>query len=51
MVAGFGSLDMNEVTRIINAIQQGEAGAAEELLPLVYEELRVLAAQKGGETA
>ena len=38
--------DMNEVTRIINAIQQGDGQAAEELLPLVYEELRLLAAQK-----
>ena len=37
---------MNEVTRIINAIEQGDMGAAERLLPLVYEELRVLAAQK-----
>ena len=36
---------MNEVTRIINAIEQGKRGASEELLPLVYEELRVLAAQ------
>ena len=37
---------MNEVTRIINAIEQGDSGASEKLLPLVYEELRVLAAQK-----
>ena len=37
---------MKEVTRIINAIQQGEARAADELLPLVYQELRRLAAQK-----
>ena len=37
---------MNEVTRIINAIQQGNGHASEELLPLVYEELRLLAAQK-----
>ena len=37
---------MNEVTRIINAIQQGDGQAAEELLPLVYKELRLLAAQK-----
>ena len=34
-MAGFGSLDMNEVTRIINAIQQGDGQATEELLPLV----------------
>lgn len=37
---------MKEVTRIINAIQQGDKHATEELLPLVYEELRLLAAQK-----
>jgi RNA polymerase sigma factor (TIGR02999 family) len=37
---------MKEVTRIINAIQQGDARAADELLPLVYQELRRLAAQK-----
>jgi RNA polymerase sigma factor (TIGR02999 family) len=37
---------MNEVTRIINAIEQGDKGATEKLLPLVYEELRILAAQK-----
>ena len=37
---------MNEVTRIINAIEQGDPQATERLLPLVYEELRVLAAQK-----
>jgi RNA polymerase sigma factor (TIGR02999 family) len=37
---------MNEVTRIINAIEEGDPQATEKLLPLVYEELRVLAAQK-----
>ena len=37
---------MSDVTRILNAIEQGDAGATEELLPLVYEELRLLAAQK-----
>jgi len=37
---------MNEVTRIITAIQEGDAMAADELLPLVYQELRYLAAQK-----
>ena len=37
---------MNEVTRIINAIQDGDKHATEKLLPLVYEELRLLAAQK-----
>jgi len=37
---------MTDVTRILNAIEQGDSGATEELLPLVYEELRLLAAQK-----
>ena len=37
---------MNEVTRILSAIEQGDAHAAEKLLPLVYNELRRLAAQK-----
>jgi RNA polymerase sigma factor (TIGR02999 family) len=37
---------MNEVTRILDAIGQGDAHAAEQLLPLVYNELRKLAAQK-----
>ncbi len=36
---------MREVTRILSAIQQGEAHAAEQLLPLVYDELRRLAGQ------
>jgi RNA polymerase sigma factor (TIGR02999 family) len=37
---------MSDVTRILNAIKEGHAAAPDELLPLVYEELRVLAAQK-----
>jgi RNA polymerase sigma factor (TIGR02999 family) len=37
---------MNAVTRILSAIEQGETQATDELLPLVYEELRSLAAQK-----
>ena len=37
---------MTDVTRILNAIEQGDTSAADELLPLVYEELRLLAAQK-----
>jgi RNA polymerase sigma factor (TIGR02999 family) len=37
---------MNEVTRILSAIEHGDAGAAEQLLPLVYDELRRLAAQR-----
>jgi RNA polymerase sigma factor (TIGR02999 family) len=37
---------MSEVTRILSAIEQGDTRAAEQLLPLVYDELRKLAAQK-----
>jgi RNA polymerase sigma factor (TIGR02999 family) len=37
---------MSDVTRILSAIEQGDAHAAEQLLPLVYDELRQLAAQK-----
>ncbi len=37
---------MHEVTRILNAIDQGDRHAAEELLPLVYTELRKLAARR-----
>jgi len=37
---------MSDVTRILNAIEKGDTRAADELLPLVYEELRRLAAQK-----
>jgi RNA polymerase sigma factor (TIGR02999 family) len=39
-------MNMNDVTRILSAIEHGELAAAEQLLPLVYEELRKLAAQK-----
>jgi RNA polymerase sigma factor (TIGR02999 family) len=37
---------MTEVTRILSAIEHGDPYAAEQLLPLVYDELRKLAAQK-----
>src|SRR5205807_7478379 len=37
---------MHEITRVLSAIEQGDPHAAEQLLPLVYEELRKLAAQK-----
>jgi hypothetical protein len=37
---------MADVTRILNAIEEGDEKTAGELLPLVYEELRILAAQK-----
>src|SRR5439155_6289775 len=37
---------MSEVTRVLSAIEGGDPHAAEQLLPLVYQELRKLAAQK-----
>src|SRR5579871_6267642 len=37
---------MADVTQILSAIEQGDPRAAEQLLPLVYDELRQLAAQK-----
>src|SRR5438132_13452712 len=37
---------MSEVTHILSAIEQGDSQAAEQLLPLVYDELRKLAAAK-----
>ncbi|HZZ82378.1 MAG TPA: ECF-type sigma factor [Gemmataceae bacterium] len=37
---------MNEVTQLLDAVGRGEAQAADQLLPLVYDELRRLAAQK-----
>jgi RNA polymerase sigma factor (TIGR02999 family) len=37
---------MSEVTRILSAIEEGDPHAADQLLPLVYDELRKLAAQK-----
>ena len=37
---------MSDVTRILNAIERGDARVADELLPLVYEELRTIAAHK-----
>jgi RNA polymerase sigma factor (TIGR02999 family) len=43
---GRGSLRMSEITRILNAIEAGEPHAADQLLPLVYDELRKLAAQR-----
>jgi RNA polymerase sigma factor (TIGR02999 family) len=39
-------LPMSEVTRILSEIERGDPHAAEQLLPLVYDELRKLAAQK-----
>src|SRR5262249_53810813 len=37
---------MTDVTRILSAIEQGDPSAAEQLLPLVYDELRKLAAAR-----
>ena len=37
---------MSDVTRILNAIERGDTKATDELLPIVYEEPRLLAAQK-----
>jgi RNA polymerase sigma factor (TIGR02999 family) len=41
-----GAAPMNEVTRILSAIKEGDPHVAEQLLPLVYDELRRLAAEK-----
>ncbi|MBM4072196.1 MAG: sigma-70 family RNA polymerase sigma factor [Planctomycetes bacterium] len=37
---------MNDVTRLLSAVERGDSHAAEQLLPLVYDELRKLAAQR-----
>jgi RNA polymerase sigma factor (TIGR02999 family) len=37
---------MNDITRILRTVEQGDPSAAGQLLPLIYEELRKLAAQK-----
>jgi RNA polymerase sigma factor (TIGR02999 family) len=37
---------MNDVTHLLSAVERGDAQAAEQLLPLVYDELRKLAAQR-----
>src|ERR1700676_1822751 len=42
---------MNEVTRILSDVAQGDAHAAGQLLPLVYDELRKLAAARMAEEA
>jgi RNA polymerase sigma factor (TIGR02999 family) len=44
-------LPMSEVTRILSAIELGNPHAADQLLPLVYDELRKLAAQKMAQEA
>jgi RNA polymerase sigma factor (TIGR02999 family) len=43
--------DVSNVTRILDRAQQGDPGAADELLPLIYEELRKLAAVKMADQA
>ena len=42
---------MSDVTRILSAVERGDPHAAEQLLPLVYDELRKLAAQKMAQEA
>src|SRR5215831_14830993 len=42
---------MNDVTRVLQSLEQGDPRAAEELLPLVYDELRKLAAAKMAQEA
>ena len=37
---------MSDMTRLLSAIEQGDAQAAEQLLPMMYDELRKLATQK-----
>ena len=37
---------MSEITQVLSAIEQGDAGASAKLLPLVYDALRELAAQR-----
>ena len=49
MPAPFGAVildPMSDVTPILSAIEQGDPHAAEQLLPLVYDELRKLAAER-----
>jgi RNA polymerase sigma factor (TIGR02999 family) len=42
---------MHDVTRLLNAIEQGDALASEQLLPILYDELRRMAAQKMAQEA
>ena len=44
--SGAGALTMDAITQVLNTIEQGDPHAAEQLLPLVYDELRQLAAAK-----
>jgi len=45
-IPGDKLVNMSEVTRVLSAIEQGDPSAAKQLLPLVYEELRKLAATR-----
>src|SRR5262249_8033774 len=44
--SGYNQPPMDEVTQMLNAIEQGDSHAASQLLPLVYDELRRLAAAR-----
>jgi RNA polymerase sigma factor (TIGR02999 family) len=44
--SGYANAPMSDLTRILSAIDLGDPSASEQLLPLVYDELRLLAAQK-----
>ena len=46
LVLGFVGTVMNDVTQILSRIESGDPTASEQLLPLVYDELRLLAAQR-----
>jgi ECF sigma factor len=46
MVAQERLVTKNQLTSILSAVEKGEPKAAEQLLPLVYDELRKLAAQR-----
>src|SRR5437899_11615500 len=49
MSVGVMLASMSEITHVLSAIEQGDPHAAEQLLPLVYDELRKLAAQRLGQ--
>lgn len=45
-IARYRAMSMNDVTQILSDIESGDTNAADQLLPLVYDELRRLAAHK-----
>src|SRR6266478_1291465 len=51
MFAGIDGPLMNDLSQILSAIEAGDPHAADQLLPLVYDELRKLAAQKMAQEA